>query len=211
MEIARFGLNAVTVSFVGTIVFSVIMSWGFWRQARAIWRERSGRSLSAPSFLYATFVRIPILVYGLSIGSLALLVNGTVPFFPLLLIVLGLRKYKGFGRREWLLVAALSAAVALTAVLPDKGAVFMSWMFGSVAFNALQPLEMWRRRSAGVVEIRMLLMGLASNTFWLVYAFAIGDWLLEVINPAFSAINITSLILWLVFRRRKRGTETKTT
>lgn len=205
MELAHFGLNVVTVSFLATVFFSLLTAWGFGCQARTVWDERSAQSLSTPAFLYTTFVRAPIVIYGLSIGSLALIINGVIPFLALLPIVIGIGKFQGFKRRDWLLVGALTIAVVVTAVVPCKSAVVMPWMIVSIAFAALQPWEMWQRRSAGVVDLRMLVVSFINSSFWLIYAFAIDDFVLKVINPGFLLVTLASTVLWYRYRRPRGG------
>jgi len=56
--------------------------------------------------------------------------------------------------------------------------------------------EMWRAKSAGVVDARFIGVLIISTAFWVVYAFAIQNWVMEVIYP------LTLVVLILIFLLR---------
>ncbi len=62
----------------------------------------------------------------------------------------------------------------------------------------MQLHEMWRAKSAGVVDARFIGILIISTAFWVVYAFAIRNWVMEVIYP------LTLVILMLIFLLRFR-------
>jgi len=68
-----------------------------------------------------------------------------------------------------------------------------------VAF-ASQPWEMWREKSRGVVEIKMLATFLLSLGFWITYGFAIEALPLMIINPLLLVILSITIFLWWKYR-----------
>ncbi len=56
--------------------------------------------------------------------------------------------------------------------------------------------EMWRAKSAGVVDARFIGVLMISTDFRVVYAFAIQNWVMEVIYP------LTLVVLILIFLLR---------
>ena len=58
IEYKNFGLNALTISAIATIIFSLISGYGVGRQAWKIWSEKSGKSVSPIFFAYNFVLKI---------------------------------------------------------------------------------------------------------------------------------------------------------
>jgi len=207
MEFQQFGWNAVTIGFIGTLVFNVVRIWGSAHQAGNIWRHRSGRSVSVSASVYQFGASGCTFAYGLFIHSAALMINGALTLLLLLPIVVGLGKFKGIGRTGAALLLAMIGLDAAMLALPRKDLIFFAATLGMIAASWLTPWEMWRNKDAGVVEIRMIISNLLNSSFWLIYAVAIGDWVLEFINPCFLASGLVALALWRRYRPSPRGPE----
>ena len=205
MELQNLGWNAASVGFVGTLVFTVVEAWGLLQQNKAIWRSRSGRSVSVTWFSYFAALSFAYGVYALTIGSIALVFNGFVLALFHAPIIVGLWKFKGFSRVEKFLGACFLAAMAVTILTPAKDWFVLLFSFGSIVSYLAQPLEIWRRKSSGVVEIRLLAVYFVSTSFWVLYAFAVGNWVLRITCPAYLVILGATIALW--FRYRPARTE----
>ena len=201
MEIDLFGWNAVTVSFLGTILFMFIRAWGYWHQVRKIWTRRSGLSVPVTNYTYMTIAAAAVCIYGWRISSLALMINGLVTILFRVPVVVGLWRFKGFGRWEKILSAGFLAALVVLVALPMPPQILMVFTAGGIFVALLQPYEIWRNRDAGAVEIRLLIVGLGNSLFWLVYSFAIGDPVLRLLNPALTLIAAMNIALWFRYRR----------
>lgn len=201
MELQQWGWNPITIGFVGTLVFIFVRAWGYWYQTKKIWTERSGQSVSVTAFIYMAGANCCGLTYGIAIDSFALIINGLMTLLLLLPILSGLWKFKGFDRKEWMLCVFLLGAVVALVLSPFKDVIFLASMLGMIASAWLIPWEIFRNRDAGVVEIRMLFAGFMNASFWLVYAIAIGNWVLMLINPLILVSIVVTITLWWKYRR----------
>lgn len=203
VELQHWGWNPITIGFVGTIVFIIPRAWGYWHQAKRIWSERSGKSISNPAFIYIAGASCAAVTYGVAIQSIALMVSGATTMLLLLPILVGLWRFNGFDWKDRALCMVLTALVVGMIIFPVKDWFFMASMLGMVISSWLIPWEIFRNRDAGVVEVRMLIAGFCNSTFWLIYAFAIGDWVLQLINPIFLTSIIVTFVLWWRYRREE--------
>lgn len=197
VEWQGWGYNALTISFIATAVFTVLEGWGFLMQNRSIWRNKSGESISVSLFIYFGCLFITVIAYGYCIKSIAAILNGMLGFLHLP-ILFGLWKYKGYTKLETGCLCVFPVMIPAMIFLPWKDLLMISLLFGSIIPLAMQLYEMWRAKSAGVVDARFIGILIISTAFWVVYAFAIENWVMEVIYP------LTLVILILIFVLRFR-------
>jgi uncharacterized protein with PQ loop repeat len=197
VEWQGWGYNALTISFIATAVFTVLEGWGFWMQNRSIWRNKSGESISVSLFIYFGCLFITVIVYGYYIKSIAAIFNGMLGFMHLP-ILFGLLKYKGFTKLEKGVSCVFPVMIPAMIFLPWKDLLMISLMFGTIVPLLMQLYEMWRAKSAGVINARFIGILIISTAFWVIYAFAIRNLVMEVIYP------LTLVILILIFVLRFR-------
>ncbi|OGY42633.1 MAG: hypothetical protein A2Y82_03035 [Candidatus Buchananbacteria bacterium RBG_13_36_9] len=200
MELKNFGWNLLTIGFCGTIFFTLFAAWGLWQQAKKIWLNKSGLSVSVFWFSYNIFLFSANIVYGYSINSLALVFNGVLLSLMHFPVLIGLAKFKGFKPiQKWLFVLYLGLIVLLIA-LPIKSQMYLLFSFVNIIALITQPWEIMKNKNSGMVEIKLIVVYLASTLFWVAYAFAIKDWALQIICPAYLIIWIATLILWVKYK-----------
>ncbi len=196
----QFGWNGVTIGSGGIIFFTFFGAWALWRQNQKIWATASGESVSIPWIMYTTGLYLAIVIYGLSIKSIALMINGSLRIPLCVMILIGLWKFKGFNKKECSLLAGLSVALVGMSMTPIKDVFFFGFTLGSFVFIAMQPLEMWRNKSNGVFEIRVPLVMISSNLFWMTYGFAIHNWVIKSTTFIYFGILGTTIVLWYKYR-----------
>lgn len=183
MEISQFGWNAITLGFLGTMFFSVLGAWGLWKQNSAIWRNKSGMSVSISyfSFYFAYFASG--FIYGLDKKSLALILHcgGRMLFHVPILI--GLWKFKKFTRNEKCLSVLFFVGILLTLLLPIKNSSFLVYSVGGILAYIAQPIEIFKNKDSGTVEAKLHLIYLGSSIFWTIYGFATDDLVLKLTVP----------------------------
>jgi len=199
VEWQGWGYNALTISFIATAVFTVLEGWGFLMQNRSIWRNKSGESISVSLFIYFGCLFMTVILYGYYIRSMAAIFNGMLGFLHLP-ILFGLWKYKGFTKLEKAASCLFPLMIPAMIFLPWKDLLMISLLFGTIIPLVMQLYEMWRAKSAGVLNARFVAILIISTAFWVVYAFAIQNWVMEVIYP------LTLVILVLIFALRFRYT-----
>lgn len=207
MELQQFGWNAVTVGFVGAVFFVLVELWGLWLQNRAVWRAKSAQSISVACFVYLAALFMSGFIYGVETKSIALMTS-----LPLSLIhipiLLGVWKFKGFSGTEKFITAGLAVVLVVMAIAPAKDWFFLLFSLGSAAALVGQPYEIWKNRDAGVVEITLLLVYLVSTVFWVIYGYAIHDWVLRITTPIYLAILVLTAVLWFRYRPRRNEAST---
>lgn len=201
MELDHLGWNALTVGFVGVLLFSFVEGWGVWQQNKTIWKSKSGESVSVIWFTYSTALFGVVFIYGLSTKSIALTFNGLLLTLLYIPLVVGLWKFKGFTKIEKICSAFFLAIAIACVFVPYKDWFFLIFTAGNILFSFTQPYEIWKNKSSGVIEIKFLTVFLASTIFWMTYAYASHDWVLKIISPAYLVILSVTIILWFKYRR----------
>lgn len=202
MELEQLGWNAVTIGAVGAILFTILEAWGLWQQKKTIWNNQSGKSISVVWFLYFANQFVVIFIYGLSMKSITLTFNGLLSliYIP---IIIGLWKFKGFKRSEKILGLFLLLTSMIMVIVPFKDWVFLVMSFGSLLASAMQPYEIWKNKNSGVVEIRLLTVFLISTLFWIIYGYAINDWVLKIVCPMYFTIVSITMFFWFIYKQPK--------
>jgi len=188
VEIQNFGLNALTVIFFITLIFTFFQAYALHKQNQKIVKNKSGLSVSFVFFCYYGFSALAVIIYGWQKLSLALMINGLLGFI-ILAIITNLLRFKKIPLGEKLSGLASIVVLPLIIFAPQKDLLFL--IFGSIINLALllQILEIWRNRNSGTVHPGQTIVSLFSNTFWLIYAIIMHIWPLEVVNSI-------SLVLW---------------
>ena len=187
------------------ILLGMIGTWGLWRQRNNIVRNKSGHAVSRIAFLYMTFHFSVMTVYGFSIPDAPLVINGLLRFLFHLPILAGLQKYKGFTRNEKRLALVLAAMLVLVIRVSFKQEFFLIENFGAMFIAVAQPLEIWREKNSGVVEIRLVLIYLCTAFAWVFYGLLINDWAVWLTSAGFFAVWVVTAGLWRKYRQKKRA------
>lgn len=195
MEIQLWGWNPATVGFIGTIIFTLWQGWGYIRQIKAV--NRSVDSISLPFFALSACAFSMAFIFGLATGRIAMTFNGLLVILHLPIIT-AVRRIRGFARPEQLLVTSLLVAVVIDIILPFKGEFMTIFAFGWVIGGVMQLAEVWRTKSAGDLEPRLITTMLVATVFWAVYSFATHNVPIMVVAPINLAL--IGLTLYLLFK-----------
>jgi uncharacterized protein with PQ loop repeat len=200
IEFQNWGLNALTVGAIGTIIFTFVETWGLWQQNKTIWKFESGQSISIVYFAYATGVFMSVLIYGIAEHSLAMIINGFFLTLFHLPILIGLWKFESFSTWDKRICVGIIAYMILMSLVPFKDILFMIFSFTNVLFTCTQPWKIWREKDAGAVEIKLIFTYLANTFFWIAYAYTIHDWVLQIICPCYFVLSALIIVLWFKYR-----------
>ncbi len=195
-------MNAKTVGEWGCNSFTVVEGLGLFSQIRKIWQKRSGASVSVGMSLFLMALSISAITYGWPNQMWPLVINGAVLGLGFGVIALSLRKFKGYNRREEEFFFALLLSLLSMLLSHHLDRWYFVFSVGSVVALLLQPIEIWKRKSSGVVDVRLLWLFLASNTFWVIYAYAIQNWVLMALCPFYVAVLILTIVMWRIYRPR---------
>src|SRR3989344_5868441 len=132
MELDQLGWNLLTLSLVGTISFSVLGAIGLWKQSGAIWKLKSGKSVSVSymSFYFCYFAAG--LIHSLSLDdkliTLAIHCFGRMAFHVPILI--GLWKFKRFTAKEKVLSSLFFLGLLFAVVPSNRETLFLIYSVG---------------------------------------------------------------------------------
>ncbi|MBI3274008.1 MAG: hypothetical protein HYZ69_02595 [Candidatus Colwellbacteria bacterium] len=175
--------------------FSVLGAWGLWKQNFAIWKNKSGRSVSISHFSFSLGYFLSGFTWGLEKNSLALILHcGGRAFFHVPILV-GLWKFKGFTRSEKILSGLFLAGIFVTILMSVKEASFLIYSIGSILAYFTQPVEIFRNKYAGTVEPGLHWIYFGNGTFWTIYGFATNDPVLEWTVPPNVVIALVTIAL----------------
>lgn len=212
-EYQKFGLNTTTITAIGILCITLFQAWGMTGQVRTIWRTRSGEGLSVLWFSYTMWFFVAAIVYAFHTRSGAMLVNASVMMTGHLAILAGLWRFKGWTWSETgqtVLYAAIPMIVAMVPdtriealAMPGTDAAFMVFSFGTIYAVATQPWEMWRKKTAGIVAVKLIAVHILAVVFWTVYAFHIGAVALQILNPILFVLFALTVLFWFMYREQE--------
>ncbi len=194
--------NAETIGIWGCNLFTIVEGFGLASQIRTVWQKRSGESVSVGMMLFLSTLCASAIIYGRTFHRPPIVFNGIVLGIGFLVLLFGLWKFKGYERWERWFGLSLLASVALMLFTGHYDRWYFLYSAGSAVALTLQPWEIWRKRSAGVVDIRLLALFFFSNTFWVIYGYAVHDWVLKILCPTYVAIIGVTIVLWWIYRPR---------
>jgi len=200
VEVQKFGINFLTLSFLGTIVFTLFQMISIFRQGRVVWGKKNGESVSVLQFGYFAGYLFALFPYGIMQGSLALIFNSLLGIFCFY-VTLGLWNYKKcVPKYEWALVFLFLMLTAFMFALSAAGKeiLFSGLLFGILLFSAHQLFEITKKKDAGNVSIGVQKAFMASNVFWFFYSLLIGNVPLAIFNPLAFVIN------WQIIRSARK-------
>ncbi len=201
MELEYLGWNMLTLSFLATLFFSLLGGWGLFHQNQKIWKNQSGEAVPSIWYICSLGLFCSSVSYGITIQSIALVFSGVLRGFLHIPILIGLWKFKGFSVFEKRLSFFLFLVVLVMLALPWKGVFFVGCCFATIIPTATQPLEIWRKKSIGVVSLPVIATAFASSFFWVIYGHYVDDLPIFIVSIAFTVILFLTIVLWFWYRK----------
>ncbi len=198
VEIQNWGFNALILSALMTVVFSIFQCYGFVMQGRKIFKEKSVEAISPAMFFLFLFYFIAFAYYGVEKRSLAMTLNGLL-FIPVIPIVFGIFKFKDKIVFTDIILFVLTMMIVPAMVLIENKDILLSLLL-VINLGALvsQLLAIIKNKGAGAVEIKFIIIFTVTSFFWLIYAIGIQNYPLICFN---SAALVVYLIIILLYRK----------
>ncbi len=219
IEWRSWGWNPVTLTFLLTILFTLIDGWGYKKQGETIWKNRSAESVSAITFFYEAFLCYSYAIYAVFVGSMAILFNGLILGYSIIPIFHGMFKFKRLRKGEKICCALFSLMIPAMFFLPWKGEMFFVFMLAGLTALVAQPLEIWRNKNAGDVDIRSMIVFTLGVFFWASYGFFVGrsseahsaevGLILGIVNSIAFLLYGSIVLLWFAYRKNRNLTPRK--
>src|SRR3989339_685777 len=150
VEVQNFGFNAITISAIIIVIFSILESWGIYKQNKKIWDKKSGESVSV-----AWFIFFSDFVYCIFSKEAAIIINGLASLF-VVPIVVGLWRFKGFSKIDFFVFLLCVLGFVVMLIFPFKKIMFLLFSFGSILALIAQLVEMHKTKAVGVIEIKLI-------------------------------------------------------
>jgi len=199
VEIKNWGFNTLIITSLLTLICTLIQGFGIVKQAGHIWREKSVKSISAPLFFLYFFFFFAFIFYGLEKHSLTMTISGllAVLYFP---IIIGLIKFKKLNLFEIISLILSASIVPVMIMVKDKDLFLLFLSFLSLLVLGTQPWKMLKEKSRGVVDITYVIIFMLSSLFWLGYAIAASNWVLQAFNSGSLLIYIFIIYLYRKYK-----------
>lgn len=207
LEYQNWGWNALTVSATVTFFLSLVQAWGTIGQATKIRREKGGVSVNIRFFAYRLALFASLMLYGWTRESLLLLLASFNQTFAHVFVIMALRVHKREGwlaERKYFYLYLLMVPVMIAFPWREyMVAAFTTYMFVPLV---RQILEVWKERSAGNLDIRLIAILNFNAAFWIAYGVMTKDLVVLVFSPTCTLLYATLLFSWIKFRNPKRAT-----
>lgn len=194
----------LSISSIGTMIFSVWGNWGLWKQNQAIWHHKSGKSVSVNYFTFNLAYFLAGFVYGFSSSYITMIIHCLGRFIFHIPILIGLWKFKGFKYSEYFFLALFLFLVVLSIFPQFKALVFLIYSLGMIGTYVLQPLEIFQNKDAGTVEPELHMIYFGSGLSWTMYGFATGDLILILTTPVSMLISVVTIIFCYKYKAQPR-------
>lgn len=206
IEYQNFGLNALSISAIATICFSIMQGYGAIAQNNKIWREKSGETIKILFFVYNFWYFFSFFIYGIAQNSIAITFNGAIGFLYIPILI-GLHKFKGFSRKEVILSLLGFLVVPAMIFIPQKNYVLLVIVILICPITIEQFIEFIRNRGLGAFSIKYVIIFFSTSAFWLIYSIAILKWPLIILNAGTTTIYLVVIYLNYKFEKQRRETD----
>lgn len=203
IEYENFGLNALTISAIATIIFSLVKGYGIGRQAWKIWSEKSGESISPIFFAYNFFYFLIFLAYGFEEKSLAIIISGSLCLLYLPILI-GLKKFRGFTSLDIAVTAVMAMAIP-TLFFFDKEKIVSSFSLLAIIAILSQVKEVWKKKDFGAFSVVYLYTFLINSSFWCIYYTATKSWFLGSLSIMEVLFISASLIIERKWKKERKA------
>jgi hypothetical protein len=186
----------------GITFFIIFGSCALFVQARKIWKNRSGASVSATWTLIFFAMFVTYMILGEDKRENALLFwQGVFRVAFYIPILIGLFRFKGFTKKDTLLARSLFLIIFFMVEYPSTREFLYSVVnFLGVVGVAAQGRLIQKEQKTGVVSPILLFAYAANATLWVWYTHAINDNLLFLNSTLFLAAYAYTIYMWVKIR-----------
>ncbi|MEI7741076.1 MAG: hypothetical protein WCJ29_01075 [bacterium] len=202
MELENFGWNPATLIAMLTLAVGILQAYGMWKQFCTVSEKRSAEAIAFLPFVVSMAYFVSSFFYALLNTRIVQASTASLMFFLTLILIWALDRFGNYKPVERA-TFYLALAWAITTALVEQGSGDMFFVISVVAVSSsfLQPLKMFKAKSAGSVNVRYYsLMGFGAMV-WFAYAIAVRDWVGTIMCPIFAANHLCTIYLYRRYRR----------
>ncbi len=192
------------ISSYGIIFFIFFGSVALGIQGWKIWKNKSGDSVSATWVFIFFFMFITYPIFGVKESNSLLAWQGVFRIAFYIPILYGLYKFKGFTKKELLLVRLLFIMIFIMIEFPRTGEFVFSMINFFAVLGVFAQGELIRKeKSAGMVSPVLLFAYAVNVVVWIWYSYEIDDWLVFANSALFLFSYGYTIALWMRFRHKR--------
>ena len=200
IEFQKWGWNAISISFIRTIIFGLILGWGLFHQIKTIRKTDSAKSIPVIMSLYFAFHFFTFSVYGFRQHSLAMMINGSLGILWLGIYISATHRPDSLGRTK---LESLFVVLPIVMSLMEEPSILMTIMFVIASTILLDlPRQILQNKNSGSVDPKFLLCFICSSIFWAIYSACVLEWQLFITN--IFGIFVMTLTLYLCAKYKEK-------
>ena len=203
VEYQSFGVNTVTVVTLAALLILFFKMQALYRQGLDVEEKKSVEGISTQLFVYNTALCAAAVPYGVAIGSMLIVISGSVGAILHLRVLLGIVRYRGLDRMDQMLLCVAVCSIPAMIIIPWKGAFYLACSVGGPYAQLTQANKLRKERRVGVLRFDTIVTNVVSTSLWVYYAFYIESLPLMILNPLSLLILISTALLWLRYRDKK--------
>lgn len=204
-EIQQFGYNTLTVSFLGTALFSLLIGVALYMQMNKIFEMGTARSQPIVMNQYFCWHYLAFMIYGFRINSLAAVINGSLFFLFQVNYEAAMSMDDAPRRKLWHFLPILFVPAMLICDRNQKEIVLAATMICANFFMWQAPIAVWKSGIKGSVDMRLLSIFQVNLVFWVVLTFMTKQHILLVAGVLGFISNGLTMFLWYVFPHELTG------
>jgi len=194
-----------TFAVLGILAFTIAQAAGTALQSYHILKSHDATSVSVSWFANYIGICIAQINYGYwRDNDEIILYNAYVLAISQLPLLRGLWLYKEWFRRDWIVIVISLLGIVITFLSPHKQACFTAFGATILLSAIMQSIELWKT-GRGRVDLQLLIISLISALLWCFYAIRREDPVLQWLTPAYTALLVTNISLWLYNRPHRKS------
>lgn len=178
------------------VFFGILGSWGLYRQASAIWSNKSAQSVSGTWVITFLAMFTAFLIYGSQQGSFPMKFQGWLRVAFSLPVTIGFLYYGNKSKKDWVLLCAYAILLSGMSFKALSPLLFTTFSFLGVWSSFVQAYTIKQNRSRGKVAVELQLIYLLAIICWLVYSIVRKDVPLIAVSVGFTLSYSSTIIMW---------------
>lgn len=197
IEYQNWGWNAITVSFIGTVIFGIIEGWGIWQQRKTIIMKNSSQSIPMMANAYFCVFFICFFIYGIQMHSIAMIINGLLAIPFIAMHTVAIKTSDSTKSEKWHI--SFLALIPLIVFSPYSQKLFAVMLVVASLIGTQTLIKILYEKDSGSVEPKFLWALILCISFWEVYAWHIKDTGLFIANSYSLVMLLVTIYVWNIY------------
>lgn len=189
-------MNLEHLSGTAIVILGIVGSWGLYKQAQAIWVNKSAKSVSGEWLITFAFTFVSLIIYGLRQDSLPMELQGSIRFLFMLPSVVGFFVYGAAHMKHWILIALYTLLLVWMGYAPAFALFYIFFAVLGICSTLLQAHTIHKKTFRGNVSIELQLVSILAAFFWSIYGFVREDKPVFFVAIGFFIAHFLVIMMW---------------